>query len=166
MKLFVQGRRVRSRAAAAVAALVLIAPTCSDGTIETPAFAFGVPGPAVVDHAGVVAEWELLGEQDAEMSYPAGVFDDDFGVFGATADSTEVVVAWSALPCQRAPVAEVTVTDAALHIAVTPGPKPEERCAAMAVPWAFRLELTRRLADLAISAELIDPVAQRRFDFP
>jgi hypothetical protein len=36
----------------------------------------------------------------------------------------------------------------------------------MAVPWALRLGLTQLLGDGLVSAELIDPVAQGRVEFP
>ncbi|MCJ7779492.1 MAG: hypothetical protein MUQ27_01575 [Acidimicrobiia bacterium] len=138
------------------------------GSVQEPQFAVGVVGPAVLDEAGIVADWELIGGPDEELplQYQLGFNENDFGVVSAAPESTELVVSWSAVPCQLEPVAQVTSPNGGIHIEVTPGPNPVEHCAAMAIGYGFRLTLTEPLGDRAVTAKLIDPVNQQLAEFP
>ena len=73
---------------------------------------------------------------------------------------------WSAVPCQTEPVAQVTTPAGELRIVVTPGPEPEGHCAAMAIPYGFVVTLRQPRGDRSVTAELMDPAAQRIVDFP
>lgn len=66
---------------------------------------------------------------------------------------TELVVVWSAVECQLEPVARVSLRNGDLHIDVTPGPNPDEHCAAMGIGFGFRMTLSQ-------------PVNQQLFEFP
>lgn len=147
--------------------VVILAGGCG-GSVEEPQFAVGVVGPAVLDEAGIVADWELIGGPDEEFParYQLGFYEDDFGVVSAAPESTEVVVGWSALVCQQQPVAEVTAPNGGIHIEVTPGPNPVEHCAAMGIGYGFRLTLTEPVGDRAVTAKLVDPVNQQLAEFP
>jgi hypothetical protein len=125
------------------------------------------PGPALLDETGQVAGWELLGGPDADVDLRTGRFPDDFGVEGFRPDSNEIVVAWSALPCQLEPVGQVTSRDGSIRIEVTPGPNLiEEGCPAMGVGYGFRLTLAEPVGDRLVSARLIDPVNGFLVDYP
>src|SRR5680860_614461 len=75
--------------------LVILVAGCV-GSVQEPQFAVGVVGPAVLDEAGIVAEWELIGGPDEELplQYQPGLFENDFGVVSAAPESTEIVVVW------------------------------------------------------------------------
>jgi len=147
--------------------LVILVAGCG-GSVQEPQFAVGVVGPAVLDEAGIVADWELIGGPNEELplQYQTGLFEDDFGVAPSTLESTELVVVWSAVPCQLEPVAQVTSPNGGIHIEVTPGPNPVEHCAAMGIGYGFRLNLTEPLGDRAVTAKLIDPANQQLVEFP
>jgi hypothetical protein len=56
-----------------LAGLVLLAATgCASDSIEVPSFAVSVVGPAVLDEAGIVADWELIGGPNEELPYQTG----------------------------------------------------------------------------------------------
>jgi hypothetical protein len=63
------------------------------GSVQEPQFAIGVVGPAVLDEAGIVADWELIGGPDEELplQYQLGFNENDFGVVSAAPESTVVV---------------------------------------------------------------------------
>ena len=146
--------------------LVLLCASCAATTIETPPFAVGVDGPAVLDETGLIAGWELIGGPDDDSDLRTGRFPEDFGIERYETDSTEIVVTWSALPCQLQPVARVRTSDREIQVEVTPGPNPIEHCAAMAVGYGFQFTLTESLGDRAVSARLIDPVGGFLVDYP
>lgn len=65
---------------AALAVLVFLAATaCSPESIETPPWAVGVAGPVVLDEAGIITDWDLIGGPN-ELPYQTGLCDHDFGV--------------------------------------------------------------------------------------
>ena len=140
--------------------------SCSSDLVEVPAFAVGVSGPAVLDETGLVADWELIGGLDEELPYQTGFYEGDFGVVPTTPESTELVIVWTAVPCQTRPVARVSLQNEGLHIDVTPGPNPVEHCAAMAIGYGFRLILLHPVGDRSITARLIDQANQRLVEFP
>jgi hypothetical protein len=146
--------------------LTLLCASCNTTTIETPPFAIGAEGPLLLDETGLVAGWELLGGPDADSDLRTGRFPDDFGVEGYGPDSNEIVVVWSALPCQLEPVGQVTSSDGVIQIEVTPGPNPIEGCPAMGVGYGFRLTLAEPVGDRQVSARLIDPVNGILLDYP
>lgn len=152
---------------AALAALVfLVATACSTESIETPPWAIGVAGPAVLDEAGIITDWDLIGGPNEELPYQTGSYDHDFGVIPTMPESTELVVVWSAVGCQLDPVARVSQRNGGLHIDVTPGPSPIEHCAAMGIGFGFRMTISQPMGDRVITAQLIDPVNQWLFEFP
>lgn len=146
--------------------LFLAALACSTETIETPPWAVGVAGPVVLDESGIVADWELIGGPNEELPYQTGLYDHDFGVVSTKPESTELVVVWSAVECQREPVARVSLRNGGLHIDVTPGPNPIEHCAAMGIGFGFRMTLSQPVGDRVITARLIDPMNHQLFEFP
>jgi hypothetical protein len=152
---------------AALAALVFLAATaCSPESIETPPWAVGVAGPVVLDEAGIITDWDLIGGPNEELPYQTGIYDHDFGVVSTMTESTELVVVWSAVECQLEPVARVSLRNGGLHIDVTPGPNPIEHSAAMGIGFGFRMTLSQPVGDRVITARLIDPVNQQLFEFP
>lgn len=150
----------------ALLALVALTVSCSTETIEAPAFAAGISGPAVLDEAGLVAAWELLGGPDNELPDRPARYMGDFGIDATTPASTEITVVWQALPCQLEPVARVSSRDGGVHIEVNPGPNPIEHCAAMSIGYGFRLSLAAALGDNVVTAQLIDPVNQQLLVYP
>lgn len=129
---------------------------------ETPPRAVGVVGPVVLDEAGIISDWELIG--GPTIPYQTGLYDHDCGVVSTQPESTEFVVVWSAVECQLGPLARVFLRNGDLHIDVTPGPNPVEHCAAMGI--GFRMTLSQPVGDRLITARLIDPVNQQLFEFP
>ena len=104
---------------------------------------------------------------EQELIRAAGAFPrGGFGLLATLPGSTEVVVAWSALPCQLEPAARVSRSDGGLHIEVTPGPNPVEHGAAMSIGYGFRMAPTQADDPLVITARLIDPVNHQFKDFP
>ena len=138
---------------------VWLAPGCSTDTIEAPSFAVGVSGPMVLDATGI-------GGPDQELPFQTGSYPDDFGIVTFSEEATDVVVVWSALPCQLEPVARVSSAEGRIFIEVTPGPNPVEHCAAMAIGYGLRLTFTEPVTDGAISAQLIDPVGRQLANYP
>jgi hypothetical protein len=149
-------------------ALAMPLAACGGDSITTPGWAEGVSGPTVVDESGLVAGWEYIGypdESDTFLQRPGG-YTGDFGVDTTTPGSTELIVTWGGLPCQNAPVSRVIVGETSIHVDVAPGPNPVEHCAAMEVRYGLRLTLTEPLADREVTASLVDPVNQKRHDYP
>jgi len=139
---------------AALAGLVFLAATaCSSERIETPPWAVGVAGPVVLDEAGIITDWDLIGGPNEELPYQTGLYDHDVGVVSTRPESTELVVVWNAVECQLEPVARVSLRNGGLHIDVTPGPNPIAHCAAMGIGFGFRMTLSQ-------------PVNQQLFEFP
>ena len=95
-----------------------------------------------------------------------GSYEGDFGVVPTWPESTELVIVWTAVPCQTRPVARVSLQNEGLHIDVTPGPNPVEHCAAMAIGYGFRLILLHPVGDRSITARLLDQANQRLVEFP
>lgn len=158
---------MRWRAGLLIVPVVLLAVavgSCGGESIEEPAFAKGVTGPAVLDGAGIVADWEFIGGPGEPVA--SGKYPNDFGIASRLPGSNEIEVVWNALLCQVEPVAQVTTESKSVHIKVTPGRSDPGGCAAMGVGYAFRFTLTEPVGDRAVTATLIDYVNQRRFEFP
>lgn len=153
----------RARLVAAVAMLLLATASCTGDDVDIPAWANGVSGPAVIDESGLVTEWGYIGYPDEsdEFLMRPGRYTGEFGVDATSADSTELIVTWDAVPCQQSPVSRVTATVDKIQIDIYAGPNPNEHCAAASVKHGLRLELTEPLGTRDISASLTDPVNSR-----
>jgi len=160
-------RAVKVQASLCIVAVVLLAVvvgSCGGDSIEEPAFAKGVTGPAVVDEAGIVADWEFIDGSDGSLG--AAELSDDYRIPSIPPESAHFVVVWGGLPCQTRPVAQVIEGPGSVHIDVTPGPSDPPDCAAMEVYYGFRFMLTGPVGDRTVTATVIDYVNQVRLDFP
>ena len=150
--------------------MLLLAATACSAKVETPAFAQGVTGPGVTDETGLVADWELIGgpdeDLDAVLGFGTGLYAHDFGAFAPDEDGNDVIVFWTAVPCQMKPVAQVSLGDGGIHIEVDPGPNPVEHCAAEAIGYGFRITLAEPVGSREITAHLVDSANQVQADFP
>lgn len=137
---------------AILALLVILGVAGCDGSVPEGG------GPAVLDEAGIVADWEFIMGIDEPLPahLPLDLPDLPLRVVPAAPESTELVVVWLASPCQLEPVAQVTSLDGGIHIEVRPGPYSEQFCHASAAGYGFIFTLTEPLGERVVTAELVD----------